>query len=77
MVPSENDHGLIGKFCKIRYYLIFGLTWFGYVHFFQENRSVYSIKSKIKGFHEIFEQKYIFFQKNISMMGQTQNPIRH
>ena len=50
MVPSENDHGLIGIFRKIQYYLIFGLTQFGYyVHFFQENRSEnlqYKIKDK-------------------------------
>lgn len=49
MVPSENDHGIIGKFRKIRYYLIFGLTQFGYIHFFQENRSEnlqYKIKDK-------------------------------
>ena len=50
MVPSENDHGLIGIFRKIQYYLIFGLTQFGYyVHLFQENRSEnlqYKIKDK-------------------------------
>ena len=63
-VPALNASGQPNR-SKIRYYSVFGSVQLGSVlfGFFRKTEpNIYRIKSKIKGFHEVFNRN-IFFQK--------------
>ena len=53
---------------KIRYYSVFGSVRLGSVlfGFFRKTEpNIYRIKSKVKGFHEVFNRNIFFFKNSV------------
>ena len=68
MIGYLDDSGQLNR-SKIRYYSVrFGLAQFGSVlfGFFRKTEpNIYRIKSKVKGFHEVFNRNIFFFKNSV------------